>query len=318
MNMSDDISRDMTNDVAKPESQGQSPLLAGATVADALSPYREMIAYEALWSHKEASFKTIADIFRKAPHSVPSELVSAEEIARYATIIEDIRARFHVERFGVRVRGLDEYPRTLQDARNPVQVLYYQGYWELVNTPAVAVVGSRKPSPQGIDRARRLARCLVKDGFTVVSGLAEGIDTAAHTQAIQDGGNTIAVIGTPLSHVYPKSNAALQEQIREKYLLISQVPFKRYIDQDYRINRGFFPERNITMSALTQATVIVEASDTSGTLIQARAALAQGRKLFILESCFQNKAITWPERYAQQGAIRVSDYDDIREHLKHA
>lgn len=304
--------------ISKSENQSVWQLIAGANVADALSPYREMIAYEALWNHKEASFKTIADMFRKAPDAVPSELVTPDEIARYTTIIEDIRERFHVERFGVRVRGLDEYPQKLRDARNPVEVLYFQGYWELVNTPSVAVVGSRKPSPQGVDRARRLARCLVQDGYTVVSGLAEGIDTAAHTQAIQDGGNTIAVIGTPLSHVYPKSNAELQEQIRENFLLISQVPFKRYLDQDYRINRGFFPERNITMSALTQATVIVEASDTSGTLIQARAALAQGRKLFILESCFQNEAITWPARYAKQGAIRVSDYEDIREHLKNA
>lgn len=293
-------------------------LMADIEFVDSLSPYREMIAYEALWKHEDASFKTIADMFRNAPNAVPSELVTPSEIAHYATVIEEIRERFQVERFGVRVRGLDEYPQKLRDARNPVEVLYYQGYWELVNTPSVAVVGSRKPSPQGVDRARKLARRLVNDGYTVVSGLAEGIDTAAHTQAINEGGNTIAVIGTPLSHVYPKSNASLQAQIREKYLLISQVPFKRYIDQDYRINRGFFPERNITMSALTQATVIVEASDTSGTLIQARAALAQGRKLFILDSCFQNKAITWPERYAQQGAIRVSDYDDIREHLKNA
>ncbi|MDH8206440.1 DNA-processing protein DprA, partial [Klebsiella pneumoniae] len=77
----------------------------------------------------------------------------------------------------------------------------------------------------------------------------------------------------------------------------SQVPFQRYLDQDYRSNRIFFPERNITMSALTKATIIVEASDTSGTLTQARAALAQGRKLFILESCFQNPSISWPAKY---------------------
>lgn len=285
---------------------------------EALSPYREMAAYEALWKHEGASFKTIADKFRSTPEAVPSELVSPDEINDYIGIIEDIRRQFRVDRFGVRVRGLDEYPQRLRDARNPVEVLYYQGYWELVNTPCVAVVGSRKPSEDGLNRARRLAHLLVQDGYTVVSGLAEGIDTAAHTQAIRSGGNTIAVIGTPLSHVYPKSNAALQAQIRDDFLLISQVPFKRYLDQDYRVNRGFFPERNITMSALTLATVIVEASDTSGTLFQARAALAQGRKLFILDNCFKNTNITWPEKYAKQGAIRVTDYDDIREHLRHA
>lgn len=115
------------------------------------------------------------------------------------------------------------------------------------------------------------------------------------------GGNTIAVIGTPLSHNYPKQNVKLQKKIRENFLLISQVPFQRYLDQDYRSNRIFFPERNITMSALTKATIIVEASDTSGTLTQARAALAQGRKLFILESCFQNPSISWPAKYEALG-----------------
>ena len=90
---------------------------------------------------------------------------------------------------------------------------------------------------------------------------------------------------------------------------------KRYETQGYRQNRLFFPERNITMSALTEATVIVEAGETSGTQVQARAALQQGRKLFILDSCFRNPRLTWPYRFAERGAIRVADYDDIRRHL---
>lgn len=145
--------------------------------------------------------------------------------------------------------------------------------------------------------------------------MAEGVDTYAHQTTLELGGNTIAVIGTPLSHNYPKQNIELQTIIRKNFLLISQVPFQRYLDQDYRSNRIFFPERNITMSALSEATIIVEASDTSGTLTQARAALAQGRKLFILESCFKNSAITWPERFEALGAIRVRDYEDIRSNL---
>jgi DNA processing protein len=110
----------------------------------------------------------------------------------------------------------------------------------------------------------------------------------------------------------------LQRRVARDFLLISQVPVKRYENQDYRQNRLFFPERNITMSALTEATVIVEAGETSGTLIQARAALQQGRKLFILDSCFRNKRLTWPHRFAEKGAIRVADYDDIRQHLSPA
>ena len=129
-----------------------------------------------------------------------------------------------------------------------------------------------------------------------------------------EGGRTVAVIGTPLSHVYPKENAELRRKIADEYLLISQVPVRRYEGQDYRRNRLFFLERNITMSALTEATIIVEAGETSGTLTQARAALHQGRALFILDNCFRN-GLTWPQKFVPKGAIRVVDFDDISEHL---
>ncbi|MGK2976388.1 DNA-processing protein DprA [Klebsiella michiganensis] len=283
----------------------------------AISPFEEMAAYEALWSEKGATFKTIADKFREAPEgTVPSDLVASSTIATFKTSLKEIMSRYAVENIGIRVHGAGEYPEKLRDARNPVEVIYYQGWWDLVNTRSVAVVGSRKVSDEGARRTRKLVKCLVEDGFTIVSGLAEGVDTNAHLAALALGGKTIAVIGTPLSHQYPKQNSELQQTIRDNYLLISQVPFQRYLEQDYRSNRIFFPERNITMSALTEATIIIEASETSGTLTQARAALAQGRKLFILESCFQNPSITWPARFEAQGAIRVKDYEDIRRNLR--
>lgn len=276
---------------------------------------REMAAYEALWDRDKATFKSIADGVREHPGALPSDFVTQDNIEKYSARLQEIFEQFHVRRFGIRVHGANEYPEKLRDARHPIEVLYYQGFWNLVETPSVAVVGARKVSEEGVRRTRKLVKNLVSDGFTIVSGLAEGVDCAAHNAAIEAGGQTIGVIGTPLSHYYPKENKALQERIRENYLLISQVPFKRYIEQDYRLNRSFFPERNITMSALTQATVIIEASDTSGTLYQARAALAQGRKLFILESCFLNPKISWPEKYLRKGAIRVKEYEDIRREL---
>ena len=149
----------------------------------------------------------------------------------------------------------------------------------------------------------------------MVSGLATGIDTMAHKTAMEENGRTIAVIGTPLSHSYPRENSVLQQHIGEHFLVISQVPLKRYESQTYRSNRSFFPERNVTMSALTEATVIVEAGETSGTLFQARAALRQNRKLFILDSCFQDPRLTWPAKLEAKGAIRVKDYDDINRSL---
>jgi DNA processing protein len=281
----------------------------------AVSPLRELGAYEAMWDNPGVTFKTLSEKFAARRGALPSDFVTTAKAEEYADFVRERFRAAHIDRFGVRVNGAGEYPEKLRDAAHPVELIYYQGWWDLVESRCIAVVGSRKPSDEGIARTRRLVRELVHDGFTIVSGLAAGVDTAAHETAIEIGGRTVAVIGTPLSHVYPRTNAGLQRQIARDFLLVSQVPVKRYENQDYRMNRLFFPERNVTMSALTEATVIVEASETSGTLIQARAALQQGRKLFILDSCFRDARLKWPHRYAEKGAIRVVDYDDIRKHL---
>lgn len=282
---------------------------------EAVSPSNEMAAYEALWLEKGASFKTIASKFTQSPGITPSALLPASRVAELDQTLKETLKRRGVDRFGICIHGTVEYPERLRDADHPLELFYYQGWWDLAYTPSVAVVGARKVTEEGRRRAIKLTHHLVKDGFTVVSGLAEGVDTAAHTAALEMGGKTIAVLGTPLSHVYPKQNRELQERIAKDHLLISQVPFEHYEQRDFRSNRQFFPARNITMSALSQATVIVEASDTSGTLYQARAAIKQGRKLFILDSCFRNSAIQWPAKYEAKGAIRVKDYEDIRRHL---
>jgi DNA processing protein len=282
--------------------------------ARAISPLRELGAYEALWDKPDTTFKTLSEKFAARPDALPSDFVPAAKAREYADFVQ---RRFHeaeVTRYGVRVHGAGEYPQKLRDAAHPIELLYYQGWWDLADSRSVAVVGTRSPTPDGVARTKKLVKALVKNGFTVVSGLAAGIDTAAHGTAIAEGGRTIAVIGTPLSEVYPRENVALQRQIATEFLLISQVPVKRYERQDYRKNRLFFPERNITMSALSEATIIVEAGETSGTLIQARAALQQGRSLFILDNCFR-KGLTWPQKFADKGAVRVVDYDDIRRHL---
>jgi DNA processing protein len=154
-----------------------------------------------------------------------------------------------VSRFGTRLNLTGNYPPKLRDARHPVEMLYFQGAWELVETRCVAVVGSRNPSEDGKLRAGKLSRALVERGFTVVSGLATGIDTAAHTAALDAKGHTIAVIGTPIGTYYPKENQALQRKIAEDNLLISQVPVLRYASQHVPQNKLFFPERNVVTQA---------------------------------------------------------------------
>ncbi len=285
--------------------------VADGPAANAISPRRELGAYEALWLEKGATFRTLAEKFASDPAALPSDFVSNSDAAACAEEVMKTLKKAGVHQFGVRINHAGDYPPKLRDARHPVELLYYQGEWELTETRAVAVVGSREASDEGKRRAARLARELVGRDFTVVSGLAKGIDISAHTAAIERGGKTIAVIGTPLGQAYPRENAEMQKRIAEEYLLISQVPVLRYARQAPPQNRFFFPERNVTMSALTEGTIIVEAGETSGTLTQARAALDQGRKLFILDSCFHRSDITWPARFEAQGAIRVRKSEDI-------
>jgi len=282
----------------------------------AISPLKEMGAYEALWAKSETTFKSLAQKFREFPDRLPSDFVAEYEADYFARLVLGMLRESGIAQFGIRVHRAGEYPHKFRDAEDPVEVLYYRGWWDLVETPSVAVVGTREPSPQAIENTSRIVKLLVNDGYTIASGLARGIDTAAHKAAIESGGKTIAVIGTPLNRIYPKENSLLQENIAEKFLVISQVPVFRYSKQTYTRNRTFFPERNKTMSALTEATIIVEAGRTSGTLIQARAALLQRRKLFILESSFRNPALTWPAELESMGAIRVRTYEDIRKNLR--
>lgn len=281
----------------------------------AISPRHEMGAYEALWLEKEATFKRIAEAFRGSPGALPSTFVDAAKADACYQRAAEMLSKYGVARFGIRVHGAGDYPEILRDAEQPVELLYYRGSWELAYTTSVAVVGTRAPSQEGARRAQRLTKLLVGQGYTVVSGLAAGIDTIAHRTALDQGGMTIAVTGTHIGQVYPRENADLQKEIATNHLLISQVPVLRSEQQDYRMNRLFFPERNKTMSAMTAATIIVEAGETSGTLTQARAALYQGRKLLLLDSLFERGDLTWPEKFAKKGAVRVKTEDDILKHL---
>lgn len=287
------------------------------TPCDSLScKARELAAYEFLWSQNSSSFRILADFFRATPGYPPSHFVGSDIIDSFLPSIESELLALYEGYFDVKVNHLTDYPSRLRDASNPIELLYYKGDWNLLNySKIVSIVGSRKPSFDGMRRARKLVNLLVNDGYIIMSGLAEGIDTIAHTSALEFGGRTIAVIGTPINQCYPKKNKHLQDEVSKHHLLISQVPFERYKKQDYRLNRFFFPERNATMSALSQATIIIEAGETSGTLTQAKAAIAQGRKLFILENNFLNTRITWPTKFNNKGAVRLKTYEDFLDNM---
>jgi DNA processing protein len=177
--------------------------------------------------------------------------------------------------------------------------LWAAGDLSLVQRPCVAVVGARKVSREGAARARRLARDLARAGIVIVSGLAKGVDTEALNAAIEAGGKVIAVIGTPINRAYPAENKRLQEKIYQEHLLISQFAPGKPV---YQSN---FPERNKLMAAISDATVIVEASDTSGSLHQAAECARLNRWLFIAQSLMDDPSLHWPKDFMQHSNTKL-------------
>lgn len=187
------------------------------------------------------------------------------------------------------------------EEKNAPKTLYLAGDEALARGGRrVSIVGSRKPTSAGVGRAQELAIALAGARITVVSGLAKGIDTAAHMGAITGGGHTLAVLGTPLDQSYPASNKALQAEIMRDHLAVSQFP------SGYPSQPKNFPIRNRTMALLSDATVIVEAGEKSGTLHQGWEVLRLGRLLFLMESVAENESLSWPTKMIGYGAQVLS------------
>jgi len=288
-----------------------------------ISPYKELLAYEFLWAQEHSTLKKISEILSMQA-KLPSEVIN-EVPPDFFGSFEQRKGiiKNYIEKkiksspsFSLLLKESPQFPAKLLDAKYPIDLFYYRGNPDLTNTDCISVVGTRRVSNEGYRRTQKLVHLLSKCDFTLVSGLAEGVDTIALETAIKCKMNVIGVIGTPIDEYYPKKNRNLQEEIAVKHLLISQVPFFKYYTQPFQTKRIYFSERNVTMAALSLATIIVEASDTSGTLFQARACMQQKRPLFILNSCFENPSITWPLKYEKKGAIRVKDIADIITHLK--
>ena len=186
--------------------------------------------------------------------------------------------------------------------------LYVEGDKTLLTAGVrVSVVGSRKASAEGRKRAQAFTEALVRHGITVVSGLAEGIDTVAHGTAIAAGGKTIAVLGTPLDKVYPAENKKLLELIKREHLAVSQF------SEGYGYKKENFPRRNRTMALISDATVIVEAGEKSGTRHQGWEALRLGRLVFIMENVATDAGLSWPQEMIGYGAqvLRREDLPEI-------
>jgi DNA processing protein len=204
--------------------------------------------------------------------------------------------------------GDDVYPTNLRLVWNLPPFLFYRGELQRDDARSVAVVGTRNASKEGLSAAMRMAKCLVEQDVTVLSGLARGIDSAAHEAALSAGGRTIAVIGTGILRTYPKENEQLAERIAGHGAIVSQF----WPDAP---PAGFrFPMRNVVTSGMGQGTVVIEASATSGAKMQARLALDHQKRVFLVSRLVTNQS--WARTYLRRGAIEVRRVDDVLSRLR--
>jgi DNA processing protein len=202
-----------------------------------------------------------------------------------------------------------DYPQALLELGYAPPVLFFVGRRELLNRPALAIVGSRNATAQGLDNARNFASALADAGLTIVSGLALGVDAAAHEGALQGAGSTLAVVGTGLDRVYPARHRELAHRIAEQGGLISEFP------PGTPPREKNFPRRNRLISGLAQGVLVVEAALQSGSLITARYAGEQGREVFAIPGSIHSPLAKGCHKLIREGAKLVETAHDILEEL---
>ena len=205
--------------------------------------------------------------------------------------------------------GDADYPPPLLHSADPPLLLYLQGDAALLSTPCLAMVGSRRPTAQGRDNARRFAEALAGQGWTIVSGLAAGVDGAAHEGALAAGGRTIAVVGTGIDRVYPPSHRALAHRIAETGLLVSE-----YCLGTPPLSANF-PQRNRIIAGLSRGTLVVEAALRSGSLITARLASEAGRDVLAIPGSILAPQSAGCHALIRQGAALVDSPEQVAEEL---
>lgn len=233
-------------------------------------------------------------------------------LARRPSAAEQLRRWEELTAAGVGICCMtdDEYPALLKNIFDPPFIFYYYGNIAAVHLPCVAIVGSRTATPYGSKQAGIFGRELAAAGFTVVSGMARGIDTCAHRGALEAGGKTAAILGSGLNFIYPLENRKLSEEIARDGVVLSDFAM------DSAPEPWHFPHRNQIISGLSLGTLIVEAALKSGALITADAALEQGRDVFALPGPVSSRYSEGCHKLIRQGATLVSAPEDILEEYR--
>jgi len=200
-----------------------------------------------------------------------------------------------------------QYPKQLLEIPDPPAILYVSGETGFLSSPGLAIVGSRNATPQGVENARRFARALSDAGLTIISGLALGVDSAAHAGGLEGRGSTIAVLGTGIDIVYPRGNDSLANEISLRGALVSEFPL------DTPPKASNFPRRNRLISGLARGCLVVEAAIDSGSLITARLAAEQGRDVFSIPGSIHSPLAKGCHALIKQGAKLVESAQDVLE-----
>jgi DNA processing protein len=240
---------------------------------------------------------------------VPAELASAIERGPDPALLERTLSWIAEPEHALIAWDDADYPRALLTISDPPPAFYYSGRRDLLNRPSIAIVGSRNATPQGMDNAEAFAATLSGAGFTIVSGLALGIDTAAHRGGLSAGGSSIAVIGTGPDRIYPSANRELGHRLAAEGGLLSEFPLGT---PPLPAN---FPRRNRLLSGLSRGVLVVEATLASGSLITARFAAEQGREVFAVPGSIHSPFSKGSHRLIKEGAKLVETARDVIEEL---
>ena len=265
--------------------------------------------------HLVERFGTVHAVFQASLTELEAaglQAVSAQSLATGKSFELAQEEVMRAESCGAIIFGYDDYsyPRQLRQIYDPPVVLYVRGNVELLVQPGIAVVGTRHPTPYGNGMAERLACDLAQHGLSIISGLARGVDSAAHRGALAGHGKTFAVFGTSVDVVYPKENNRLAEQILNSGgALVSEFPIGTFAAPQN------FPIRNRIISGLSVGVLVVEAAEYSGTRVTARCALEQNRDVFAVPGNVTNKNSWGPNTLIKQGAKLVATWEDVWEEL---
>lgn len=284
---------------------------------DPLQEKRYWIGLNLIPNLTPKKFRLLLEHFSSPQEIWQAPLAQLSEIKAFARSAETFirhreRANIDAELREIEARNLKvttladaDYPKALRTLEDAPAVLYLKGDYIEKDELAIAIVGTRRPSPYGVMIAEKLAQELGELGFTIVSGLALGIDTAAHRGALAAGARTIAVLGGGFSNLYPQENRNLVAEIAHCGAVMSEYSLKTPPD------RWTFPRRNRIISGLARGTIVVEAPQRSGALITAKYALDQGREVFAVPGPITEEASKGTHQLIQQGAKLVTDIDDI-------